>query len=93
MAAITINDLPTNRGLDRKEMSFVRGGGAPWVYGWIRPFVATTPSFGPVVNFFQITNNYTADQMINQFQVVDINNTGANSNITVNLAETSSNVK
>lgn len=93
MAAITINDLPTNRALDREEMSFVRGGGAPWVFGWIRPFVATTPSFGPVVNFFNITNNYTADQMINQFQVVDINNTGSNSNITVNLAENSSNVK
>ncbi len=93
MAAITINDLPTNRALDRKEMSFVRGGGAPWVFGWIRPFVATAPSFGPVVNFFNITNNYTADQMINQFQVVDINNTGSNSNITVNLSEISSNVK
>jgi hypothetical protein len=91
MAAITIKDLRTDRTLDRKAMSFVRGGGAPWVYGWIRPFVSASPSFGPVINFYQI-NNY-ADQMINQFQTVDINNSGANASINVALDESSTNLK
>ena len=93
MATITINDLPTNRALDREAMSVIRGGGAPWVFGWIRPFVPGTPSLGPAVNFFQVNNNFFADQMINQIQVVDINNTGANSNINVTLDERSSNLK
>jgi hypothetical protein len=91
MAAIAIKDLHRNDLLDREAMSSVRGGGAPWVYGWIRPFTPDVPSAGPVVNFYQI-NNY-ADQMINQYQTVDVTNTGANSNINVGLAENSSNTK
>ena len=91
MAAIAIKDLHRNDLLDREAMSSVRGGGAPWVYGWIRPFTPDVPSAGPVVNFYQI-NKY-ADQMINQFQTVDVTNTGANSNINVGLAENSSNTK
>ena len=92
MSTITINDLRTNRALDHEAMSAIRGGnGAPWVYGWIRPFVAGTPNAAPTINFYQI-NNY-ADQMINQIQVVDVNNTGANSNINVNLDEQSRNSK
>jgi hypothetical protein len=91
MASISIKDLHRNELLDHEAMSSVRGGGAPWVYGWIRPFVADAPSTGPAVNFYQI-NNY-ADQMINQYQIVDVNNTGANSNINVGLAENSNNTK
>ena len=92
MSVISIKDLCTNRTLDRETMSSIRGGdGAPWVYGWIRPFVAGTPNAAPAINFYQI-NNY-ADQMINQIQVVDVNNTGANSNINVNLDEQSRNSK
>ncbi|MGE5649734.1 hypothetical protein [Noviherbaspirillum sp. UKPF54] len=91
MAVITIKDLRTHRALDRKEMSFIRGGGAPWVYGWIKPFVSDAPSAGPSINFFQI-NNY-ADQMINQIQTVDINNSAANANISVGLDAISDNTK
>ncbi len=82
MAAITINDLPMNRDLDRQAMSAIRGaGGAPWVFGAFRPYVEATPSAGPVVNFFQVNNSFFANQMINQSQTVNINNSGANSNI------------
>jgi hypothetical protein len=91
MAAITIKDLPANRDLDRKAMSSINGGGAPWVYGWIRPYVAEAASFGSVVNFYQI-NNF-ADQMTNQFQLVNVSNSGANSNINVALDEHSTNIK
>lgn len=91
MAAITIKDLRTDRTLDRGAMSFIRGGGASWVYGWIRPYVNATPSFGPVINFYQI-NNF-ADQMINQIQVVDVNNSAPNSNINIGLDEKSTNNK
>lgn len=91
MAAITIRDLHTSRELDRKAMSRVRGAGAPWVYGWIRAHSPQTGSFGTVVNFFQV-NNY-ADQMVNQFQTVEVNNTGANSNISVGLDQNGGNEK
>jgi hypothetical protein len=93
MATITIADLSTNRALDCKAMSRVKGGGAPWVFGWIRPFVPGTSGIGPGVNFFQINNNYFADQMINQFQVIEVNNSGANSNINLAVTGTSSNLK
>lgn len=89
MATITINDLSGNRDLDRKAMSQLRGaGGAPWVYGWIAPF-SDAPSFAPVVNFYQI-NNY-AEQMINQYQIVSVLNSGSNSNVAVAVDERSVN--
>ncbi|HZW14520.1 MAG TPA: hypothetical protein VFF81_15205 [Noviherbaspirillum sp.] len=91
MAALAIKDLCADRVLDRKAMASIRGGGAPWVFGWIRPYTSAPASFGTVVNFYQV-NNY-ADQMTNQIQLVDINNTGANSSITVALDEQASNVK
>ena len=81
MAAITINDLPKNLALDRPAMSAIRGaGGAPWVFAF-RPYVEASPSVIPVVNFYQINNSFFAEQMINQSQTVNINNSGANSNI------------
>ena len=93
MATITIKDLRTDRILDRKAMASIKGGNGSWVYGWIRPYSRATSPFGSgsVINFYQI-NNY-ADQMINQIQMVDINNTGSNSNINVGLNESSTNVK
>ncbi|RJF96057.1 hypothetical protein [Noviherbaspirillum saxi] len=93
MTTLSIKDLPLNRALDSKAMSVIRGAGAPWVFGWIRPYVGSTPAFGPAVNFFQINNTYIADQMINQIQVVDINNSASNSNINVILDERSTNLK
>jgi hypothetical protein len=82
MASITITDLPLNLALDRKAMSAISGGGgAPWVFGWITPFVESTPSVGPVVNLYDVTNNFYANQMTNQFQNISIQNTGNNSNI------------
>jgi hypothetical protein len=90
MATISIHDLPASKTLDRKAMSTIRGaGGAPWVFGWIRPFVEGSPSQFPVINFYQI-NNY-ADQMINQYQMVSVNNTGNNANLTVGVDESSVN--
>jgi hypothetical protein len=89
MATITINDLPANKTLDHMAMSSIRGAGAPWVFGWIRPFVNASPSQFPVINFYQI-NNY-ADQMINQYQMVSVNNSGANSTLNVKVDEGSVN--
>ena len=89
MASITIGDLPTSATLDRKAMSAIRGAGAPWVFGWIRPFVAAAPGQVPVINFYQI-NNF-ADQMINQFQTVSVNNSGANSQLNVIVDESAVN--
>lgn len=92
MSTITIKDLPGSRLLDCRALASIRGGGAPWVFGWIRPYVGSAPAAGGAVfNFYQI-NNY-ADQMINQVQLVDVNNTGNNAAITIDLAETSTNIK
>lgn len=89
MATITINDLSVNRDLDRKAMAQLHGaGGAPWVYGWIAPF-SDALGIAPVVNFYQI-NNF-AEQMINQYQMVSVLNTGANSNVDVKVDEGSVN--
>jgi hypothetical protein len=85
MPAIAINDLAANRALDRAAMSAIRGGGAPWVYGWIRPYSPARSSLGPVINFYQINNTFFADQVVNQFQMVDVHNSGPNSNLTVSV--------
>lgn len=90
MATITINDLPASFALDRKAMSGIRGAsGAPWVFGWIRPFVGDSASQAPVINFYQI-NNY-AEQMINQYQMVSVINTAPNSTLDVQVDEDSVN--
>jgi hypothetical protein len=84
MACISVNDLTLNLALDRKAMAAIRGGGgAPWVYGWIQPYVRDTPSMGPVVNLYEVSNSFYANQMINVIQAIDVHNTGANSNISV----------
>lgn len=90
MATITINDLPASHELDRKAMSCIRGAsGANWLFGWILPFTEESPTRFPVINFYQI-NNY-ADQMINQFQMVSVINSAANSTLNVKVDESSVN--
>ena len=84
---ITITDLPVSRALDVKVMSSLRGaGGAPWVFGAFQPYFEPVPSIGSAVNLYQITNNFTyIDKVVNQFTTLDINNSGANSNVTAVL--------
>lgn len=89
MASISISELPHSAPLDRAAMSAIRGAGAPWVFGWIRPYVAVAARQSPVINFYQI-NNF-ADQMINQYQTVSVNNAGANSTLNVMVDESSLN--
>jgi hypothetical protein len=90
MAHLTINDLGSDRTLDRQAMARVRGGdGAAWVFGWIRPYMPSQGGATPVINFYQI-NNY-ADQMINQYQMVNVNNAAPNSTVTVGVDERSTN--
>lgn len=84
---ITITDLPVSRALDFQAMSSLRGGGAPWVIGAFRPFSPAAPSVMPAVfNYYEINNNFTfIDQMVNQTTILDINNSGDNSNVTAVL--------
>ena len=86
MATITLTDLTLNRALDVKAMSALRGAGGAWVIGAFRPFTEATPAMVPVVNYFQVNNNYLiVDTMINQFTNVEIANTGDNANLTTVL--------
>jgi hypothetical protein len=91
MAKISINDLRVDRTLDREAMAHVRGGdGAQWVFGWMRAYMPQQQRGGaPVINFYQI-NNY-ADQMINQYQIVDVQNSAPNSMVNVAVDERSTN--
>jgi hypothetical protein len=81
MSAITINDLPINFALDRKALTSLRGGGAPWVFGWIAPYVPPSASFTPMVNNFFQTNNYIG-QLVDQSQTLAISNAGNGTTIT-----------
>lgn len=93
MSALTITDLPACHRLDLKAMSAFRGGSAPWVYGWIRPFTGDNQDSGPVINFIQINNSFTADQMNNQFQVVNVSNSAPDANLNVVVGATAANTK
>lgn len=89
MPAITINDLPTDRALDRKALSSVRGAGSGlWTVGWIQAYAPPTPSsILAGVNFYQVnttinnTQNIFIEEMNNLFQTVEVKNSGATSNI------------
>jgi hypothetical protein len=93
MATLTIRDLCTERKLDGKTMSRIRGaGGAGWVYGWIRPFIESTPGFGGGVNFYQTNNFFVADQMNNQVQVIGVTNSGDNASINISPKQQAANL-
>jgi hypothetical protein len=94
MTAITISDLPQHRALDQRAIACIRGAaGAPFVYGWIQPYTPPQPSSPafPAMNFYQINNTinntsiFYAEQVVNQFQTIEINNSAASSNITAVL--------
>jgi hypothetical protein len=87
MSTLTVTDLPYDRELDHNAMAAIGGGGgAPWVFGWITPYVdqRQQQGFGGVVNIYDITNNIAIGQMTNQYQMVDVNNTGNGATLTVN---------
>ena len=90
MRAITINDLPTNLALDRKALTALRGGGAPWVFGWITPYTPPASSFAPMVNNFYQTNNYIG-QLVDQSQTIAIGNSGNGATITAVMIGAQSN--
>ena len=87
MADLIIADLPADRALDRASMACVRGG-LSWVNGAFA--LPPAPSAVPAFNFLQvnniqntITNNvYEVEEMVNHYQIVNIANQGASSNIT-----------
>ncbi|HEV3104698.1 MAG TPA: hypothetical protein VGZ01_03290 [Trinickia sp.] len=91
MAAITITDLNMTRDMPRQSMSLIRGAGAPWVFGWIQAYAPPVASVGPMINFYQTNNTFYANQIVNQIQAIDVNNAGANSNLTVLAGENGKN--
>lgn len=93
MATITITDLPASRALDRQAMSSIRGA-LSWCNGAFRaflPVVPVPPSFLSIVNLYEVNNTFIAENMINQFQTVEVTNTGNNTNITTVLISAPSN--
>lgn len=92
--AITITDLPAHQSLDRPCMASISGRGAGWLFGWIRPFIdrPTGGPFGPV-NLYQTNNFFSAEQINVQVEAIAIDNSAANSTITVNARQQSLNFK
>ena len=85
MAKTTIQDLPMSRALDYKAMAAVHGGGgAPWVFAF-RPFVRATERIAPII-YNQITN-FIAENLTLQFQNINVENSGSNSEINVNAGQ------
>ena len=88
MTSLTITDLHMQRDIDHQAMSFIRGAGAPWVFGWIQPYQpAQQPAFGPVINLYQTNNTFYANQVVNQYQMLDVTNSAANSNVSVGVGQ------
>ncbi|MGT2493768.1 hypothetical protein ACU4GD_32855 [Cupriavidus basilensis] len=86
MAALTIKDLFTNRTLDGQAMAAIRGG----VLLGIRldqPYTPPRASTLPIVNFYEINNSFYADQMVNQFQNIDVRNSAPGANINVQAGQ------
>jgi hypothetical protein len=84
MAKTTIHDLPLSRALDYKAMAAVHGGGgAPWVFAF-RPFVRAA-GIAPII-YNQITN-FIAENLTLQFQNINVENSGNNTNINVNAGQ------
>ncbi|HET9205745.1 MAG TPA: hypothetical protein VFO28_05880 [Burkholderiaceae bacterium] len=74
-----------SRALDYKAMAAVRGGGgAPWVFAF-RPFVRATERIAPII-YNQITN-FIAENLTLQFQNINVENSGSNSEINVNAGQ------
>jgi hypothetical protein len=86
MSLIAITDLKYDRELDYAAMARISGGGgAPWVFGWITPYVEQRQQgYGGMINLYEITNNINIGQFTNQVQTVDVNNTGSGATLTVN---------
>jgi hypothetical protein len=107
MCALIVSDLEYDRELDHAAMSAISGGGgAPWVYGWITPYVDRPASVGGGAagvtlvdvtnNIYEVTNNITntnitVGQMVNQFQSVAVSNTGNGATLTVSPNSTAGN--
>jgi hypothetical protein len=92
MATTTIQDLPLSRAMDYEALTAVRGGGgAPWVFGAFVPFARPSESVAPIIfnqfNQFNQITNFIADNLTLQFQNINVENFGANSNINVNAGQ------
>ena len=93
MTAITIGDLRAERTLDGKAMTSIRGALA-WVNGaFTIPAPPVSPSFAPVIyqQVVNTVNSFYVEEMINNYQTIAINNSGASSNITAVLISSFSN--
>ena len=90
MSTLTITDLPKSRALDFEAMASIHGaGGAPWVFGAFRAFLPESARIAPIVNFYQ--TNFIADQLNVQFQNIDVDNSAANAQITINAGQNAMN--
>ena len=94
MTAIAIKDLGLERELDARSMRRVKGGGgASWVFGIAVPYGSLPRGSGGELNLYQTNNYFIADQMNNQFAVIDVNNTAANAVINVDAKQQAGNLK
>ncbi len=86
---IAISDLPVSRALDIRAMGSLRGGlgSGLWTLGAFQPYSEPVVSQMPGgINFFSITNNTTyIGQVVNNYTVFDVDNSGDGANVTALL--------
>lgn len=81
MTTLRIADLASNRALDYRAMTAIRGAGltGDWCLFAFQPFVPESDRIVPTVNFYQ-TNLY-ADQLNLVTTNIDVKNSGGDVNI------------
>ena len=86
MATVSIVDLPSNRALDYKAMSAIRGAGAgDWVLYAFQPYRPPTAPIIPIVNFYQ--TNYFANNLTLQTENIDVKNSAPYASINVGAVQ------
>jgi len=86
MATTTLTDLPSNRALDYKAMSAIRGAGpGDWVLYAFVPYRPAVAPILPVINFFQ--TNYIADNLTLQTENINVSNSAPGASISVGAAQ------
>ena len=83
MTTMNITDLPSNRALDYKAMSAIRGAGmsGEWCLFAFTPYVPASARTAPIVNFFQ--TNYFADQLNLLTTNINVNNSAPGAKINI----------
>ncbi len=89
MASLCIIDLSSNRALDYRALSAIRGAGlGDWVLGAFVPYSPPVAPIVPVINFYQ--TNYFADNLTLQTENINVANSASSASINIGAVQNAS---